>query len=180
MGCDPFPLQDRNWLDSTEHTWGAEIYIDLCKHYAKFSVAALSDIVKNWAALVNVAGGLVQAARQIQKVHMEKVQYAREFVGDTQHLYPDLADEVMSIYTRWAMPTYHPLPAKPVPDDGYPHNPAQTLKIIESQWDDIRRRRVILRATSSLIYEGRLEYTPTTTAPKRIPDRTFSDKSSTI
>ena len=70
VDCDPSPLQDRNWLDSNEHTWEAEIYINICKNYAKFSVAALGDIVKNGTALVHVAGGLVQAARQIQKVHM--------------------------------------------------------------------------------------------------------------
>ena len=38
--CDPSPLQDRNWLDSTEHTWEAEIYIDICQNYAEFYVAA--------------------------------------------------------------------------------------------------------------------------------------------
>ena len=122
----------------------------------------------------------MQAARQIQKVHMEKVQYARDYVEATQHLYPDLAEEVMSIYTRGEMPTYRPSPAKPVPDDGYPHNSAQTLQIIESMWEDIRQHKVILCATSSLIYGGRLEYTPTTSVPKWMPDWTFSDKSRTI
>ena len=86
----------------------------------------------------------------------------------------------MSIYTRCAMPIYRPLRAKPVPDDGYPHNPSHTLEIIESTRGDIRQQKVLLCATSSLIYGERLEYTPTNTAPKRMPDRAIRDKSRTI
>ena len=154
VDCDPFPLQGRNWLESTEDTWEAGIYVEIYEHYPEFSVGDLRDIVKNGAELVNVAGGLVQAERQIQKIQMKKVQYARDFTEATQHLYPDISGDVMSIYTRGAMPIYHPLPAKPVPDDGYPHNPSQTLKIIEPLWGDIRQRKVILRPASSLIYGG--------------------------
>ena len=180
IDADPSPLQERDWLGSTTLTWGAQIYADVCEHRSTFSPAALSDIVKEGKALANVAGGLVPSARQLQKIHMGEVQYARDFTESTQHLCPDIADELKSIHTRGAMPAYRPMPPKHVPDDGYPHNPQHTMKILESLWGDVRQMKALLRSTSALIYGERLEYTPTTTVPKGLPDRTFGDKLRTI
>ena len=152
VDCGPFPLQDCNWIGSTEDAWGSGIYVEICEHYSERAVESLRDIVKNGADLVNVAGGLEREARRIQKIQMWKVQYARDFIEATQHLSPDIAGEVMSIYTRAAMTIYRPLPAKSAPDDGYPRNPSRKLKIIECLRHDIRKQKVILRDTSSLIY----------------------------
>ena len=83
----------------------------------------MREIVRGGTSLVDVAGGLVQAARQLQKLHLDIAQYARGFIDPTQRQYPEIADELMSIYTLGAIPVYHPLPTKPAPGDGYPHNP---------------------------------------------------------
>ena len=115
-----------------------------------------------------------------EKLHMDSVQYDRDFTESTQRLYPEIADEAMSIYTLCAMPVYHPLPPKPVPGDGYPASPKKTMGITESLRGDIPQRIVALCATTPLVYGERLEYTPTTTVPKRLPGRTFSEKSRAI
>ena len=103
----------------------------------------------------------------MQKLHLGSVRYARYFIESTQRLYPEIADESMSIYTRCAMPVYHPLPPKPVPGDGYPHYPKKTMKITESPRCDIRQRKVALCATTALVDGERSEYTPTATGPQR-------------
>lgn len=130
--------------------------------------------------MANVAGGLAPSARLLQKLHLISVQYARDFIESDQHFYPEIADDAMSIYTRCSMPTYRPNPTKPVPDDGYPRNPHQKMKIPESLRCDIAQRKVSTCSTTALIYGERSEYTPTATAPKRIPDRTPIDKIRTI
>ena len=175
--CDPYPLQDRDWVDGADSTWEAAIYADICERYTAFSAAPMRDILKNGAVLARVSGGLSRSSRQLRKRLLGEAHYARDLIESTQHLYPEIADEVTSIYTRRAMPTYHPLPPKPGPGDGYPNDSSLNLKIIESIWGDIRRRNVVLCATSSLIYRGRLGYNHTTTVPKRLPGRTFSDES---
>ena len=113
-------------------------------------------------------------------LRFRELRYAREFIEKTQHLYPETAEEVMSIFTIGAAPKYEALPAKNVPDGGYPHNAANTGKILESMWGDMRQLKVILCATPSLTFGERLEYIPTTAVPKRLPDRTFSSESRTI
>ena len=180
IDVDHFPLQARDWMGNTTLTWEAQVYAGVCEHYTTFSPFALRGIVKDGTSLVNVAGGWVPEARQLQKLHLGSVQYARDFIESTQHLYPDIADEAMSIYTRCAMPAYHPQPTKSVPDEGYPQNPDQTMGILDSLRGDIRQLRVLLCSTTALIYGERLGYNPTTTAPKRLPGRTFSDKLRTI
>ena len=82
----------------------------------------------------------------------------------------------MSIYTNGSMRNYTSIPPKPVPDDGYPHNAANTIKIMESAWVDLKHLKAIDCEATSLIYGERIGYIPDTTAPKRKPGRTFSGK----
>ena len=86
----------------------------------------------------------------------------------------------MSICTLGAMPRYTSFPPKSAPGNGYPHNEAHTKKILESMWGDIIHLEAFICATTSLVFDERLEYSPTTTVPKRLPDRTFCAKSRTI
>ena len=145
-----------------------------------FSPGALREIVNDGTDLANVAGGLAPSARQLEKRHLNSAHYARDFTESDQHLYPEIAYGATSLYNRCDMPTYHPLPPNPVPDAGYQNNPKQTMGILESLRGDIRQRKVLIGATTALIYGERLEYAPATTSPKRLPDRTFSDKVRTI
>ena len=78
--CDPFPLQDLDWAESAELTWGAAIYVEVCAHYTDLSVTALRDIVKNGTAPAQAAGGLVRSARQLQKLHLGEPKCARDFI----------------------------------------------------------------------------------------------------
>lgn len=89
------------------------------------------------AKLVTAAGGLVNAARKIQLIRFRELRYAREFVERTQHLYPDISEEIMSVYTNGAAPRYTPVPPNAAPDDGYPHNADHTVKILESMWETL-------------------------------------------
>ena len=98
----------------------------------------------------------------------------------TQHLYPEIAAEIMSIYTNGAAPKYTPEPPKAVPDDGYPHNADRPVGILESTREAVKQSKALICATTSLTSGGRIEYSPTTTAPERLPGRTFSDKCRTI
>ena len=82
---------------------------------------------------MNIAGGLTHVERQLQKIHLTVALYPRDFI-DAAHHYPDISDELMSLYTSGAVPIYHPLPPKSAPDDGYPHNPKKAIKIIASMW----------------------------------------------
>ena len=86
----------------------------------------------------------------------------------------------MSIYTNGAALKYTPSPPKAAPDDGYPHNAAQTVEILESTWGDVKQLKALMCATTSLTFGERIEYSSTTTVPKRLPGRTFSDKCRTI
>ena len=113
-------------------------------------------------------------------IRAKELEYARQFIESAQHLYPEIAGGVMGIYTDGAMPKYTPLQQKATPDDGYPHNVANTTKIMVSMWGDMKGFRAIIRNTSSLVYGERLEYIPATAAPIRLPDRTVSDKSGAI
>ena len=98
----------------------------------------MQEVMDTGAKPVQAAGCLANAARQVQFLRFRELRYAREFIERTQHLYPDTAEDVMSIFTIGAAPKYEALPAKNAPDDGYPHNAAHTGKILESMWDDMR------------------------------------------
>ena len=71
-------------------------------------------------------------------------------------------------------------PVTRVPDDGYPRNAEHTVKILESTRGDIRQLKALICATTPLAFGARIEYAPTTTAPKSLHCRTFSDKCRTI
>ena len=86
----------------------------------------------------------------------------------------------MEIYTNGSAPRYTPAPPKAVPEDGYPRNAENTVRILESTRGDIRQLKAFISAATSLTFGGRIEYRPTSTAPKRAPGRTFSDKCRTI
>ena len=58
------------------------------------------------AKLVTAVGGLGNAARQIQLVRSRELRNSREFVDRTQRLYPDISEEIMSLYTNGAAPRY--------------------------------------------------------------------------
>ena len=88
-------------------------------------------------------------------MQLQGAQYARDFTEATHRLYPDIADDVMSIYTHGAMQVYRPLPPMPVPGDGYPNNSQKTKKIADSLWEDIRQRKVAVCATVDLMYGAR-------------------------
>ena len=129
-------------MDKTKVTQEAAQYVSLFESQAAFCREALRKIVTDGTGLVQIAGGLAQAARRIRKIQLQGVQYDRDFIESTQHLYRNIACGVMSIYTRGAMSAYRPLSPKPVPGDGYPRNPKRAEEIIESIWADIRRRKV--------------------------------------
>ena len=122
----------------------------------------------------------MDAARQMQLIRFRELRYGREFAERTHHLYPETAEEIMSIYTNGAAPKYTPEPPKAVPGDGYPHNAEHTVAILESMWEDAKQLKAFISATTALTFGERIEYSPTTTAPKRLPDRTFSDKCRTV
>ena len=93
---------------------------------------------------------IVQAARQAQSIRLGELKYAGEFIESTQHLYPEIAGEVMNIYTEGASPKYTPLPKKEGPGDGYPHSVENTARITESMLGDVEGLNAILRNTDRL------------------------------
>ena len=145
-----------------------------------FSVKDLQRIQTAGTRLVRKVGGLVPAERQIHLIRFRELEYDREFVGRTQHFYPHIAEQVMLIYTNGDSPKYSPAPPKAVPDDGYHHNSDHTAKILESAWGGITHLKAFARETTSISFGERAEYRLTDTAPRRLPDRAFIDKSRTI
>ena len=105
VNADLFPLHDREWMDSVAVTQDAAGYLSLCENQAAFPRAALSDISNDGTGLVNMAGGLTHASSLLREIHLLSAQYARGFIEAAQHLYPDIDDVAMSVYTRGAMPT---------------------------------------------------------------------------
>ena len=175
-----FPVKTIKWKAGLVCLIEGAQYVATCRRMGEFPVENMQEVMDAGSKLAQAAGGMVKAARQVRFLRFRELRYAREFIEKTQHLYPEAAEEVMSIFTIGAAPKYDALPAKTVPGDGYPHNAAHTRKILESMWGDMRQLKVILCATTSLTFGERLEYSPTTTVPKRLPDRTFSSKSRII
>ena len=64
---DSSPLQGRDWAGKTVVTQNASGYVSMCESKPNFSRDAMRAIVTAGTELVQVAGGLVQAARQLQK-----------------------------------------------------------------------------------------------------------------
>ena len=59
----------------------------------------------------------MKAARKLQLAQLAKLAETRSFIDSTQHLYPGIAAEVMSIYTCGDDPKYEACPPKAVPAD---------------------------------------------------------------
>ena len=175
-----FPVQKIRWKAGLVCLTEGVEYLALCRRSGEFPIENMQKIMGAGAKLAKAAGGLANASRQIQFLRFRELGYAREFIERSQHLYPDTAGEVMSIFTIGAAPRYEALPAKNVPVDGYPHNAAHTGEILESMWGDIRQLKAFLCATPSLTFGERLEYSPTNAVPKRLPGRAFISKSRTI
>ena len=121
-------------------------------------------------------GGLARYSRQAKLAQLWKVEYARTFLGNTQRLYRNIADDVMSRYTYGATPRYEALHRKTAPDDGYTRDARDTLVVIDSAWGDIIQLKALAWETKALIYPDLLEYSRTTDAPKRLPGRAFCEK----
>lgn len=58
----------------------------VCENHTTLSIGAMREIVCAGAALVNVASGLIKAAKRLQKLHLVSAQYARDFIFPTQHM----------------------------------------------------------------------------------------------
>ena len=168
------------WRQETTAGADAAEYIAMCRRMGEFSVENLEQVTNAGAALVLAVGGTGNAARQIQLIRFREPRYAREFVERTQHLYPEIASEIMAIYIDGEAPRYTPLPPKAAPEDGYLHNADHTVKILESMWGDIKQLEAFICGTTLLKFGERLGYIPTTAVPKRLPYRTFSGKCRTI
>ena len=107
-----FPVQKIRWEAGLVClTEGAE-YLALCRRSGEFSIENMQKIMDAGANLVKAAGGLANAARQFQFLRFRELRYVREFIERTQHLYPDTAEDAMSIFTRCAAPMYEALPTK--------------------------------------------------------------------
>ena len=119
---------------------------------------------------------MLAAARQLRLVHLAKLTETRAIIQSARRVYPDIADEAMSIYTNGASPKYDETPTKAAPDDGYSHCPRNS-KIIASMWGDIIGLKELVFASKSWIYSAGSGYIPTTAVPKRLPGRSFSGKS---
>ena len=56
---------------------------------------------------------MVEAARHLQLAHAAKLTETRAFIGITQHMYPEITDEAMPIYTNGAAPKYEATTEQP-------------------------------------------------------------------
>ena len=121
-----FPMRGRHWRGCvTELFEGTDRYINLIRQKTKevYSAVCLHRIIKEGSELMRAAGGMAEAARQQQLAPLTKLTETRAFIAIAQQLYPDIADEAMSIYTNGASPKYEETPEKAVHDNGFPHDP---------------------------------------------------------
>ena len=94
---DGFPRRDRNCRERASPASEASEYVVLRRIVTVSPIDSIQEIVLAGTRLLGSAGGLGQAARQIQSLRFEELSCAREFIERTQHLYPDIAHDAMSI-----------------------------------------------------------------------------------
>ena len=98
-----FTVRSAKWRKETKAGAEASEYIAMCRRMGEFSVANLQKLMITGTSLVLAVGGLVNSARLIQLIRFRELRYAREFVERAQHLYPEIASEIMSIdLYRWS------------------------------------------------------------------------------
>ena len=73
--------------------------------------------------LVIAAGVLAKDTSQIQLVYFNRIEYDRLFLGRTLRLYPNLAPELLGIYTECCLPRHSPPLLSSAPKEYYPQNP---------------------------------------------------------
>ena len=106
------PAMDIKWRDNTVSSPEEADCISLCRGMGVFAFGDLQIIATAGTRLAQKVGGLVQASGEIQLIRFREIEYTKNFIGRTHHLYPTIATEVMSIYTDGAIPMYTPYAAE--------------------------------------------------------------------
>ena len=169
----PFPLLSMDWRFRHDPSPIAYEFLSMADN--EFNPGLVTRVAEVGDRIVREHKGEIRlAARQVQEIEMRKmndqVLAAQELLGfDT-----DLRNQISQLHTIGALPHFHGQPPEGSRRSGLPYEETKTVGMVEKIWKDVRQGRVLVITSRVAGPESLLIATPTTTAVKKLPDRSIS------
>ena len=120
-------------------------------------------------------GAIRLAARRVQEIEMRKLKPQVHDAEDLMARHPQLRGDIINMHTTGALPFSRGDPPTGPRALGLPYDPTKTVEMVKKIWKDVRVGRVLVVSSRVVGGNSPTIATPTTTAQKRLPDRTMSD-----
>ena len=146
----------------------------------EFSREAAENLAQKGDDLIAEYGSLHMALRAVQE---NKMREQHELVSNAQkHLCgnPELQADIIELHRIGAIPKYR----APTPDTfrvrGLPHNMSEEPYIVEKLWDLVSQGKMFVCTSLGIPVCNLYMVSPSTTVPKKLPDRTISSEKRVI
>ena len=167
-----FPIVDLEWRNTVEPC-------DLGKNFFQSAQAEFSlDSIRKTASLgdklikthkeVHLAVRSLQERKMREQAHL--VTNARTCLAEI----PELCEDIAELHRIGATPAYRGTTPPWNRVQGLPHNPKDSLLMMEKLWDYVRGEKMFICTQAGLPKGTLLLSSPSTTVAKKLPDRTVS------
>ena len=167
-----FPMFDLNWRDTAMRCDAVDLFFaagthDFCREAVERTSEHGDDLIKRY-------GSLHMALRAAQEPKMQEQHVlccnAKEHLSQNV----ELQNDIVELHEIGAIPKYRGNTPGTFRVRGFPHNPSEELYIMDKLWGYVKQGKMFV-CTSSEIAPGDLFMaSPSTTVPKKLPDRTVS------
>ena len=168
-----YPLMGLEWRQPGDASATSELFLE--KAASAFSLRSVRELAEVGDRLVVDNEGEIRfAARKIQEIEMRKMNEQMEGAKELLHFDPVLRDQVIQMHRRGLLPHFHGSPPEGPRRSGLPYEPSKTVGMVEKMWKDVQHGRVMVITSKTAGPDAPLIATPTTTALKKLPDRSIS------
>ena len=167
-----FPILNKNWRIEGDVDPNAQDYLAVASE--PFSVENAQRVVTAGNKLVEKYDDVRIAARQIQEIHMRSIAPLAQNARDLLKKHPERGEEIAQLHELGAMPHYSGEAPVGNRTSGFPYDDAKTTLMVKKLRKDVQKGRVLVVHVEAVKPNTAVMATPTTTAVKKLPDRTVS------
>ena len=165
-----FPITDKEWRGSVPISPETMTFVRNTRK--EFTLSGLVSTANDGNLLIKTAGPLQSACRSFQEFFMQQQAHLVDNANLHLHNNPELCSDLAEIHRLGAIPKYRG-PTPPVDRVlGLPHNPSDARLMMTKLWSYVSEWKMLVSTQEGLPADTRFLCPPSTTASKKLPERT--------